>query len=86
MVCIDSYLGGIKFCQIDVVCQLPFRCPQKLGYGFEKLGPEDGREMVTLTDTGRDSGGGRARAWRGQRSQGSWLLCSVSHPISQAVG
>lgn len=63
MVCIDSYLGGIKFCQIDVVCQLPLRCPQKLGYGFEKLGPEDGREMVTLTDTGRDSGGGRARAW-----------------------
>lgn len=63
MVCIGVYLGGIRFCQIDVWCQLPSRCPQKLGHGFEKSGPEDEREMVTMTDTSRNSGGAGVRAW-----------------------
>lgn len=60
MVCTDLYLDGIWFCQIDIWCQLPLRCPQKLGYGFENLGPEEGREMVTITDTRRDLGVARA--------------------------
>lgn len=68
MVCIDLYLGGIWFCQIDIWCQLPLRCLQKLGYGFEKLGPEDGREMVTIIDTRRDSGVARARVWESTSS------------------
>lgn len=62
MVLIDSYLSGIRFCQNDDWCHFPSRCPQKLGHGFEKLGPEDEGEMVTVTDTGRDSGAARARA------------------------
>lgn len=62
---------------IDIWCQLPLRCPQKLGFGFEEVGPEDGREMVTITDTRRDSGVTRAWVWESTGSFPSIVTSSA---------
>lgn len=69
MVCVGLYLRGMKVCQIDVWCPLPSSLPPKLGCHYETLGPEDGEEVVTVTGTGRDSGGpgSRVSLWGGTR-------------------